>query len=160
MSGCRMVWIDDTGNPPIAGSLAKAAYRRLGKWAFEKNSKWTGFITAQETDRLDYLATALKASFAGSTPSGAPNANPRVLIVHQDSIPSQLTDTNVTNYHKQHSLKILDDGDNYCYMIFKGDPLQIDFASYYGDYGTDEGEPINVGRAQRTFAMALMTRCR
>lgn len=160
MAGCRMVWINDSISPAVPGRLAKPAYRRLGKWAFIKDPKWIAFIDKPAGQRLDYLATQLTAEFVDDLPNGAHNASPRVLFLYNTG-PAGLTPADVTAYHNQHELRIQQDGDNYATIVFKGDPKTIDFASYYGDYGTDENEGgINMGRAQKMFAISLMTRCR
>lgn len=161
MAGCRFVWINDTTNPPVAGGVAKQAYRKLGKWAFEKNSKWLDFIDAAPFERLEFLASRLTASFAGEHPNGANNPSPRVLIRYSDNIPVGLSAADVTAYHRKHAVLIFQDGDDYATITFKGDPKTIDFSSYFGDYSPEETSgAIDANRAQRMFGMGLMTRCR
>lgn len=161
MAGCRFVWINDTTNPPTLGGVAKQAYRKLGKWAFEKNSKWIGFIDTKAFDRLDYLATELTAAFNGKTPTGADNVSPRVFIRYSDNIPADLSPANVSAYHRAHAIIFMQDGEDYAIVTFKGDPKAIDFQSYFGDYSPEEtNNVIDMDRAQRMFGMGLMTRCR
>jgi len=161
MSGCRLLWINDTTNPPVAGGVAKQAYRRLGKWAFEKNSKWIDFIDAKPFERLEYLANALTGAFAGKQPTGADNISPRVLIRYSDNIPIGLSAADVTAYHRSHAVIFMQDGDDHAIITFRGDPKTIDFASYFGDYSAEEtNNNIDMDRAQRMFGMGLMTRCR
>jgi hypothetical protein len=161
MAGLRMVWINDTVNPAVPAGLAKAAYKRMGTWAFEKRQKWIDFIRASSTERLHVLATSLTASFVGEQPSNAPNMSPRVLILHNDTPPMPLTQPNVDAYHRAHEVTLQEDGTTYTQISFKGDPLMTDFQAYFGDYATDEGEAqINLPRARRMFAMMLITKCR
>lgn len=161
MAGLRMVWINDTVNPAVPAGLAKAAYKRLGTWAFEKRQKWTDFINAKSIDRLQLLAASLTASFVGEQPSNAPNMSPRILVLHNDMPPASLTQANVDAYHRAHEITIHEDGTTYTQIWFKGDPLTTDFETYFGDYATDESEAmINLPRARRMFAMMLITKCR
>jgi hypothetical protein len=163
MAGLRIVWIND-GITSTIGALAKPAYRLLGKWAFNLTSEWTGFISATDAARMNYLAGILKQAFYGITPipNGATNLSPRVLILYDSTGPATpLSDANIQTYHLAHQIRIQQDGDTYTTLVFKGDPLHTDFESYWGDYGTDENEgSINIGRARKMFAMSLMTRCR
>ena len=170
MAGLRMRWIDDTDvMNPVPKGLALRAYDRLGKWAFAGNNKWKRIINAKPGDRLHVMAEELRKAFDGKTPRGAPHVSPRILIQHSNSVPASPTKANVEAYHKQHWILIEQDGEDYTKFLFKADPLAPNPGPYMRDHSLDvdetdeddqDGMKRKERRAQRMFAMMLMTKCR
>jgi hypothetical protein len=165
MAGLRMVWIDEANAQ--TGAIAKRAYRRLGEWAFAKTQQWIDIIQATDAARCEVIASRLTTSFqlpVGDWPPGAPNPNPRVVILYENVGPASTSAADVAVYHAGHEIRIQQDTAAYSWITFEGDPLVIDFQNYMLEYVEDDDETLTpakkLRRAKKQFALMLMTKCR